>query len=142
MRCDRRSFVRHGAAVLAAAALPGCASLVARRVPLVDGHVRLSVRQHPELSEPGGSLRLLPDGWTDPLYVVVLADGTFAAVSSVCTHRGCTVEPGAGGFACPCHGSEYDRQGLVLKGPASRNLARYPIVSEGGELVIDVRSAA
>jgi Rieske Fe-S protein len=141
--CDRRGFVRSGATAFAAALLTtGCASLVARRVPLVDGRIRLSVRQHPELAESGGSLRLLPDGWTDPLYIVVLGEGSFAAVSSVCTHRGCTVDPDGPGFVCPCHGSEYDRQGLVLKGPASRNLSRYPVRTEGDELVIDVREAA
>jgi nitrite reductase/ring-hydroxylating ferredoxin subunit len=141
MHCDRRHFVRAGTAAMAAVMLPGCASLVARRVPLVDGLVRLSIRQHPELAEPGGSLRLLPDGWTEPLYVVVLDDGAFAAVGSTCTHRGCTVEPEGPGFTCPCHGSEYDRRGRVLKGPAARNLQPFPATVQGGELVIDVRSA-
>lgn len=141
MGCDRRQFVRAGTAAMAAVILPGCASLVARRVPLVDGLVRLSLRQHPELSERGGSLRLLPDGWTEPLYVMSLDDGAFAALSPICTHRGCTVEPDGTGFTCPCHGSEYDRRGLVLKGPAERNLQQFPATVREGELVIDVRSA-
>lgn len=141
MTCDRREFMRSGTAALALAMLPACASLVARRVPLVDGFVRLAIRQHPELESPGGVLRLLPDGWTKPMYVVAMAPGDFVAVSSTCTHRGCTVEPGVGGFACPCHGSEYDQRGLVMKGPAERNLARFPATVQAGELVIDVRSA-
>ncbi len=138
MPCDRRDFVRTGAAVLTVALVPGCASLVTRRVPLENGMVRLSLRQHPELADPRGSLRLMPDGWEDPLYLVALEGGGFAAVSSICTHRGCTVDLGGPGFACPCHGSQYNREGQVMRGPASRALTRYPVRANGDELVIEV----
>ena len=100
--------------------------------------VRLSLRQHPELADPRGSLRLMPDGWEDPLYLVALEGGGFAAVSSICTHRGCTVDLGGPGFACPCHGSQYNREGQVMRGPASRALTRYPVRANGDELVIEV----
>jgi len=46
----------------------------------------------------------------------------FRALSLVCTHLGCTVEPKADGFACPCHGSRYDPAGAVLRGPAQKPL--------------------
>ena len=103
-----------------------------------NGIVRLSLRQNPELSEPRGSLRLMPDGWDDPVYLLVLDGGGFAAVSSICTHRGCTVDLGGPGLACPCHGSQYDREGVVVRGPASRALERYPVRSSGDELIIEV----
>lgn len=138
MSCDRREFVLTGAAALAVAMLPGCASLVTRSVPLENGRIRLSLRQHPELAEPRGSLRLMPDGWSDPLYLLALEGGGFAALSSICTHRGCTVDLGGPGLACPCHGSQYDRQGNVTRGPASRALTRYPVRASGDELVIEV----
>ena len=121
--------------------LPGCASLVTRRVPVENGLVRLSLRQYPELTEPRGSLRLMPDGWEDPVYLLALDGGGFAAVSSICTHRACTVDLGGPGLACPCHGSEYDREGKVVKGPASRALTRYAIRVSGDELVIEVGAA-
>lgn len=139
MPCDRREFVRTGTTALAAVVLlPGCASLVTRRVPLEDGRVRLSLRQYPELAEPSGSLRLMPDGWEDPLYLLALDGGGFAAVSSICTHRGCTVDLGGPGLSCPCHGSQYDREGRVTRGPASRALTRYRVRVAGDELVIEV----
>ena len=141
MSCDRRQFVRQGATALAVVMLPGCASLVTRQVPLDNGRIRLSIRQHPELAEPRGSLRLMPDGWDDPLFVLVLDSGGYAALSSICTHRGCTVDLGGPGLACPCHGSQYDREGQVMRGPASRALARYPVVVSGDELLIDVSAA-
>jgi len=141
MACDRRGFVLSSTAALATVLLPGCASLVTRRVPIENGAIRLSLRQHPELAEPRGSLRLLPDGWEDPVYLLTLDGGGFAALSSVCTHRGCTVDIGGPGLACPCHGSQYDREGQVMRGPASRALTRYPVRATGDELVIDVGAA-
>jgi Rieske Fe-S protein len=138
MPCDRREFVRTGTAALAVALLPGCASIVTRRVPLENGRVRLSLRQHPELAEPRSSLRLMPDGWEDPLYLLALDGGGFAALSSICTHRGCTVDLGGSGLSCPCHGSQYDREGRVTRGPASRALTRYPVRTAGDELIIEV----
>ena len=141
MSCDRRDFVRAGAAALTLALIPGCASLVTRRVPVENGVIRLSLRQHPELGEPRGSLRLMPDGWEDPVYLLSLDGGGFAAVSSVCTHRGCTVDIGGPGLACPCHGSQYDREGRVMRGPANRALERYPVRATGDELIIEVGAA-
>lgn len=138
MPCDRRGFVRTGSAALAAVLLPGCASIVTRRVPLEAGKVRLSLRQYPELAEPRGSLRLMPDGWEDPLYLLALDGGGFVALSSICTHRGCTVDLGGPGLSCPCHGSQYDREGRVTRGPASRALTRYPVRIAGDEVVIEV----
>lgn len=140
MGCDRRDFMRAGTAAIAVALLPSCASLVTRRVPLENGSIRLSLRQHPELSEPRGSLRLMPEGWEDPVYLLVLEGGGFAAVSSVCTHRGCTVDLGGPGLACPCHGSQYDREGRVMRGPANRALTRYPVRVTGDQVIIEVTS--
>jgi cytochrome b6-f complex iron-sulfur subunit len=44
------------------------------------------------------------------------------AVSTVCTHLGCIVKQSADGFACPCHGSEFKKDGSVTKGPAPKAL--------------------
>ena len=140
MTCTRREMIC-GTGALALGLLTGCASLVTRRVAVENGRVRLSLRQHPELAEPRGSLRLMPDGWTDPVYLLVLDGGGFAAVSSICTHRGCTVDLGGPGLACPCHGSQYDRAGQVVRGPANRALTRYAVTTSGDELLIDVGAA-
>ena len=59
-------------------------------------------------------------------------DSGFYALSLVCTHLGCTVTVTEDALACPCHGSRFDRQGKVLKGPADRALARLTVkVREG-----------
>lgn len=54
------------------------------------------------------------------------------ALSLVCSHLGCTVNVTPTELVCPCHGSSFDRQGRVLKGPADRQLLRYQVVERGG----------
>jgi cytochrome b6-f complex iron-sulfur subunit len=49
-------------------------------------------------------------------------DTGFTALSLVCTHLGCTVEVQPGGFACPCHGSRFNQNGVPIKGPAATPL--------------------
>ncbi len=72
------------------------------------------------------------------------ADDGFFVLSAVCTHLGCTVrDDGERGFACPCHGSRYDRDGRVATGPAPWPLACYALsLSSRGELVVDTRRSA
>jgi len=53
------------------------------------------------------------------------------ALSLVCSHLGCTVNVTPTQLICPCHGSSFDRQGRVLKGPADRHLLRYQVVERG-----------
>ncbi len=61
-----------------------------------------------------------------------------AAISTVCTHLGCTVNPVDTGFDCPCHGSTYDQAGDVTGGPAPAPLAWYKVSQlPSGELVVD-----
>eukprot|EP00270_Netrium_digitus_P012263 TRINITY_DN3969_c0_g1_i1.p1 TRINITY_DN3969_c0_g1~~TRINITY_DN3969_c0_g1_i1.p1 ORF type:complete len:227 (-),score=31.68 TRINITY_DN3969_c0_g1_i1:397-1077(-) len=63
----------------------------------------------------------------DPTYLVVEADGQLApyGVNAVCTHLGCVVpwNPAENKFLCPCHGSQYNNQGRVVRGPAPLSLA-------------------
>jgi cytochrome b6-f complex iron-sulfur subunit len=54
--------------------------------------------------------------------VLIHENSTFTAYSLVCTHLGCTAESDGQEFACPCHGSRFDKDGALLKGPASRAL--------------------
>lgn len=125
--CDRRAFLACGGSALAALALGGCASLVTAHVPPRDGRIRLPLRDYPALAEPGGYLKVLPVGASQPVYVLSLADGTLAALSPICTHQGCTVDIQGPRLVCPCHGSTYDRSGAVLQGPAERPLARFRV---------------
>lgn len=63
----------------------------------------------------------------DPTYMVVEEDGSLAdyGVNAVCTHLGCVVpwNKSENKFMCPCHGSQYDATGKVVRGPAPLSLA-------------------
>ena len=139
---DRRAFVERSiGAVLGSSLLGACASLVTRTVTPVDGALRLSLVQYPELRADGGSLKVIPKGSTEPIYVLALGNRRYAAVSPICTHLGCTVEIEQARLVCPCHGSTYDREGKVLRGPAEEPLATYRAgVTADDILVIELRA--
>eukprot|EP00871_Galdieria_phlegrea_P001524 jgi/Galph1/2372/GphlegSOOS_G1058.1 len=63
----------------------------------------------------------------DPTYLMVSEEGELVpyGLNSVCTHLGCVVPWNAGQnkFICPCHGSQYDKTGKVVRGPAPLSLA-------------------
>jgi Rieske Fe-S protein len=133
--CDRRGFVRLAIGAMAVI-VPGCASVSALPVRSEAGVVRLVLTDHAGLTAPGGHLRVRPHTLTTAIHIVHLADG-FVALSPVCQHLGCTVEYEGARFLCPCHGSMYDRDGSVLRGPTERPLIRYPTeVTPDGVLLI------
>ena len=84
---------------------------------------------------PAGSVTFLSDR---RLYVFNSADGFFA-ISSVCPHLGCNVKHTASGFECPCHGSQFDENGRVVRGPAPQPLSWYAIsLSPSAQLIVDL----
>jgi cytochrome b6-f complex iron-sulfur subunit len=68
--------------------------------------------------------------------IVANTGGSYVALSSICTHLGCTIEYNAlaNNFPCPCHGSLYSTSGSVLNGPTVTALKSYP-VSRTGDMV-------
>lgn len=62
--------------------------------------------------------------------------GVFKGLSTVCTHAGCAVSSVADGkITCPCHGSTFDLDGAVLKGPATKPLATVAVTVQGQDIV-------
>lgn len=56
-----------------------------------------------------------------------------------CVHLGCTVPwiEAEAQFHCPCHGSLYDRNGVVTGGPAPRPLDLMKVTADGGNVTVD-----
>jgi len=79
----------------------------------------------------GGAEAVRFDG--KPCWVLQLQPGQFTAYSAICPHQGCSVQfiSAQEGFACPCHQSEFDAQGHVIRGPAPSNLIPIPVTSDG-----------
>jgi cytochrome b6-f complex iron-sulfur subunit len=71
---------------------------------------------------------------------IVRSTAGFYALSTVCTHLGCTPNWLAADekFKCPCHGSGFVKTGINIEGPAPRPLERFKIVlAEDGQILID-----
>ncbi len=66
------------------------------------------------------------------------------AINPTCTHLGCTVawKADENRFVCPCHGSRYDNQGLVIHGPARRNLGLLTVVVKQNRIRLVARQPA
>ena len=71
---------------------------------------------------------------------VVRDDKSIYALSTVCTHLGCTPNwlLTEGKFKCPCHGSGFRMTGINFEGPAPRPLERYKVsLSNDGQILVD-----
>jgi Rieske Fe-S protein len=140
----RREFVQISAGALATTALPSCAAFVATPVTPVNGEIRLVLRNFTRLDQPGGYLKIRPVGGETTLYVLAAGGaGRYTVLSPICTHLQCTVNVESAQLRCPCHGSTFDLEGKVLRGPAMQPLRRFPAtVTKDGELVIQYEGRA
>lgn len=89
--------------------------------------VPFTVKSNVVLNENSDNLRY----WGGGDQVFVTLQEKKEAISLTCTHQGCTVQLADDGqFHCPCHGAIFDRNGQVIQGPATRNLAKLTVVKE------------
>ena len=53
-------------------------------------------------------------------------DGSYSAILLRCTHADNQLTSTGNGFVCNLHGSRFNTEGLVMKGPAERSLKKFP----------------
>ena len=71
---------------------------------------------------------------------IVRDDEKIYALSTICTHLGCTPNwlEAETKFKCPCHGSGFYATGINFEGPAPRPLERVAVsLAEDGQILID-----
>ena len=74
----------------------------------------------------------------DEIVVTQPTAGVFKGFSSTCTHKGCAVNKVADGtIDCPCHGSKFNLDGTVAKGPATEPLESKPVSVQGDSIVLE-----
>jgi len=74
--------------------------------------------------------------------VIYQLEGEYKALSLRCTHLGCTLEDEGEIFSCPCHGSVFDQDGGILKGPAEEKLPALRVeINEAGNLIVHTSGA-
>ena len=80
------------------------------------------------------------DRFKDQNTWIVKNDGKIYALSTTCTHLGCTPNwlEREQKFKCPCHGSGFYISGINFEGPAPRPLERWAIsIGDDGQIVVD-----
>ena len=71
--------------------------------------------------------------------IVVNNSGRIAVFSSVCTHLGCRINQAVGTeLVCPCHGSKFNQEGDVVRGPALHGLRPLPFVLDRSNALLRV----
>jgi cytochrome b6-f complex iron-sulfur subunit len=80
----------------------------------------------------------------DPTYLIVEGEGAIGVIglNAICTHLGCVVpwNSGENKFICPCHGSQYDPEGAVVRGPAPLPLALAHVAVQGERVLLSTWS--
>jgi len=97
----------------------------------------IDLDQIPKLKEIGGQITIKLAN-EDVLFIRD-SDKTVRIFNAHCTHKGCIVKYSEKNnrIECPCHGSQYDLNGNVLRGPAQRSLAAHHGVIEGNQIIVD-----
>lgn len=77
-------------------------------------------------------------GMDDKLLLVKRDDGSYNALLMNCPHKNGPVKEDAEGLVCDWHGSRFDLEGKVLKGPSKQGLKSYPVVVSGETVQISI----
>jgi cytochrome b6-f complex iron-sulfur subunit len=72
------------------------------------------------------------------LALVKKSEQEYVAMKMICPHKYNPVVTTEKGFMCPSHGSEFDTDGNVTRGPASNPMKRFPAKLEGKKVVINL----
>jgi len=76
---------------------------------------------------PVGGALSADDGAGNKILLVQATEGTVTAVSAVCTHQGCEVQPDDAELRCPCHNSVFGLDGAPVSGPADEPLPAFEV---------------
>ena len=131
MDMDRRQFVTLTIGALACATL-GCATTPAKEAGTPTSGV-VDAGLETDFAKDG-----VYDAFKDRGFFLIRRGSGLVAVSSICTHRNCKLRPQKDqSFLCPCHGSTFDPEGKVMRGPARRDLPRFETrVDERGHVIV------
>jgi len=74
-----------------------------------------------------------------PICVYHIKGDEYSALLLRCTHQGAELQVAGEQLTCPAHGSEFNKQGKVMQGPASAGLRSFPVTVVNKQLFIDLR---
>lgn len=65
-----------------------------------------------------------------PIYLHRKSDTEFTAVWMECSHQGSELTAHGSYLSCPSHGAEFDKEGKVTNGPATKNLRTFKTTTD------------
>ncbi len=70
---------------------------------------------------------------------VEFSGATPRVLNATCPHQGCNVlwQTDTGKFVCPCHNSQFARDGSLLQGPSKEPLAQFPSIVRNGIVYVE-----
>jgi len=81
-----------------------------------------------------------PNGWLYAIAVRKKEDNTYSALLLKCTHQDNQLTTTGNGFTCSLHGSAFNTEGAVTKGPAERALKPYLTTIDQTNLTIHLKA--
>lgn len=140
---QRRIFLKHSCqlCIIGAAgfALPVLSSCGAAKYSVYKTPVNDKTIAVPAALFAASPLQIVrPNGWYRDIAIQKKEDGTYTALLLECTHQENALTVTGNGFHCNLHGSEFDRNGKVRKGPAEVPLTNYSTTIQSDNIIIHV----
>ncbi len=129
-----------GAALGALIVYPVARFIVPPRIPEAATRRVLAAKKD-ELAP--GSFKIFPFGG-NPGILIRKSDGSYVALTAVCTHLGCTVQyrKPDNVIWCACHNGIYDLNGRNISGPPPRPLTPYVVHLTDEGVVVELGASA
>ncbi len=65
-------------------------------------------------------------------------DNSYSAMQLLCTHQQTQLNVTGNGYTCPLHGSQFDKNGNVKKGPAEKSLHQFKTFISDNNIIIEI----
>jgi Rieske Fe-S protein len=124
--------------MLPAVALTGCGPAAWQVFSTEEREDRIEVPADTFIKGPLVLVR--PKGWFYSIALRKHEDNTYSALLLKCTHQDNQLTASSDGFSCSLHGSVYNKEGRVTKGPAERPLKTFPVTSNANQLIIHTKA--
>jgi Rieske Fe-S protein len=144
MQIERRKFLTSackaclfaGAGFLISDLTTCSPSLKIMRLPITQDSVRFPIS-----AITTESIQLIrPEGWYYDIAVRKTGTDQFDALLLECTHQQNQLIALSNGYKCSLHGSQFNLNGQVVKGPAEGALRRFTTILDQDQLVIQLKS--
>ena len=141
---ERRQFILSSCKFCAGAAfgaalieLTGCGTpYQVMKTPILENKVKVPLTSFTQTN----TVFVRPQGWYYDIAVEKKADNTYQALLLQCTHQENQLTPTGNGYHCSLHGSDFDKQGNVRKGPAEQPLHHFETSTNDNTLNIHINN--